>query len=307
MPRVFTPIGCRAPGLKCHQEACPKASKNLRMPSAVSSETVCIVSVQMGADRHTLGSHLVTWHCWLLCHHAGQGGFGCSTSKQKGHDLLWVFLTFSPRWHLCCNWCHPKLTTNFIAHFDFSWLDFALVIHLRSCRQWFEVLGSINVLLPWWEFLNFLILSQGCDWHTHCGAVRSEVAHSRVHFAQDTGWYMDVPQLHHFNCFCLSKPSQSLVGRLWSLWFSQSIIKVSAKHRAAEQSDHALNQSMYFKPANIFFFSVMIWIYNNIASCTSATVGGKNRAWIKYRQKWGNNIFKFQCLHKSVGEPLSSL
>lgn len=259
----------------------------------------------MGVDRHTLGSHLVTWHCWLLFHHAGQGGFGCSTSKQKGHDLLWVFLTFSPRWHLCCNWCHPKLTTNFIARFDFRWLNFALVILLRSCRWWFEVLGSINVLLPWWKFLNilFLILSQGCDL-VERSTQKWDTGEFILLRTQDGTW-----MFHNFIIWiasvCPSFP-RALLDACGPCDFHKALLKYQ-QSTEQQSSQIMLSTSQWILSLPIFFFLVMIWIYNNIASCTSATVGGKNRALIKYRQKWENNILKFQCLHKSVGEPLSSL
>lgn len=51
----------------------------------------------------------------------------------------------------------------------------------------------------------------------------------------------------------------------------------------------------------IIFFSVKIWIYNIIESYTSAIIGEKKQQSMNnYRQKWGSNFFKFQCLHKSV-------
>lgn len=173
---------------------------------------------------------------------------------------------------------------------------------------------SINVLLPWWDFLAFSFSSCPKDvtgTHTlgssqlKSGTRESSQVLLRT---QDGTWMFHDSGINWITSVCPSIQKILLDACGPCCDFHRALLKY--QHRAADKPDRSLNQWMHFKPASIFF-SVIVWIYNNTESSSTAVVGEKNKnqtkSWIKYRQRWGNNIFKFQCLHKSIGEPPSSL
>lgn len=153
MPRVLLQTGCRAQvwkGAHATKMDIFLVLKHAKIKEChlLSLRTVCIVSVQAVANRYQQEHFgFPVAHLQLLA----------ATITTLGREI-WLFhikavrarsaLSFphvlSPRWHPCCIWCHPKLTTNVIAYFNFTWLNFALLINLRSRKQWFEVLCSFS-------------------------------------------------------------------------------------------------------------------------------------------------------------------